>query len=158
MKRFGSHGGRPSYDLTVEPNGKVTIEKVIIDGGIWKKTMGRTEEKLSDEQMKQLVSEIEKADFFSFNDAYNSDSTDCQNSEKAGVRLFVKLRGKEKTIKHYFGCRLSEKMQEYNPLNIKIEKDFLPEVFPQELYNLEMKIDEIGGTKHWLEKEIQFQR
>ncbi len=160
MKRFGCFGSCPNYDITFQQDGKITLEQVVIDGGIWKKTVGKTEEKLSDDQIKQLVSEIEAANFFSFDDAYNNDSTDCQNpvKQKAGVILFIKLRGKEKTIKHYFGCRLSEKMIEHNPVNIKIGKDFLPEVFPQELYTLEMKIDEIGETKRWLEKENKFKQ
>ena len=102
--------------------------------------------------IEKLAAEIEKADFFSFDDAYNENSTDCANSakQKAGVILYIQLNGKEKTIEHYFGCRLSEKMKGNSPANIKIDKDFLPEVFPQELYNLENKIDEIVETKRWI--------
>ena len=155
MKRFGCYGSCPNYDLTVQPDGKVTIEKVIIDGGFWKKSVNKTADKLNDEQLKQLVSEIEKVNFFSFDDAYNDDSTDCQNSvkQKAGVILHIQLSGKKKTINHYFGCRFSEKLKGNNPANIKIEKDCLPEIFPQELYDLENKIDEIVEIKSWLEKE-----
>ncbi len=72
------------------------------------------------------------------------------------VTILVKLNGKEKTIEHYWGCwKIDESKEDnsskedYSP-NIRIEKTFSPKVFPQQLYNLENKIDEIVETKRWI--------
>ena len=149
MKRSGCYGRCPIYDLTVQPDGKVLFE-----GKFWTKITGKAEDKLTEEQLKLLTVEIEKADFFSLNDDYGFKSKNCPNiaTDNAGVNLYIKLNGKEKTINHYLGCLENDKPNIHTNDNLAIKKaEELQEiVFPQPLYNLENKIDEIVGTKRWI--------
>ncbi len=72
MKRSFCFGECPIYDLTIQSNGKV-----IFEGKKYTKTIGKTESKLEKEKIKQLITEIEKANFFSLDNAYNYDSNNC---------------------------------------------------------------------------------
>jgi hypothetical protein len=139
MERSGCYGRCPIYDLTIQPNGKI-----IFEGKFWTKVKGTAEDKLTEEQLKQLTAEIEKANFFSLDNAYNYDSKNCPEiaTDSPGVNLTIKLNGKEKTIDHYHGC--SEKK------SANQNKDWAETVFPQQLFKLENKIDEIIETKRWI--------
>jgi hypothetical protein len=153
MERSGCYGRCPIYDLTIESDGKVTFE-----GKSWTKIIGKAEDRLSEEKFKKLTDEIEKANFFSFDNAYNSESQNCPNTvtDHPSVKLYVKLNGKEKNINHYLGCLENDgqKSSENTSENIREEKIWSPNVFPVQLYNLENKIDEIVETKRWIgEKE-----
>lgn len=137
MKRTGCYGTCPIYTLNIQPNGKVSF-----DGEGFTKVMGKAESSLDEEKIKQIIAEIDKADFYSLKDFYTEDSGNCPLSatDNPTVTLFVKLKGKEKTITHYLGCR-----SEINP-----SKGRGLSIFPQQLYNLENKIDEIVETKRWI--------
>jgi hypothetical protein len=158
MKRSFCFGECPIYDLTIQSNGKV-----IFEGKKYTKTIGKTESKLEKEKIKQLITEIEKANFFSLDNAYNYDSNNCPLyvSDSSSVLLSIKLNGKEKTINHDWGRWENDRPtqndstdikieKDWSPNDIKIEKDWSPKVFPQQLYNLENKIDEIVETKRWI--------
>ncbi len=64
--------------------------------------------------------------------------------------LSIKLNGKEKTINHDWGCWEDSPTENDSTGDIKIVKDWSPKVFPQQLYNLENRIDEIVETKRWV--------
>jgi hypothetical protein len=158
MKRSFCFGECPIYDLTIQSNGKV-----IFEGKKHTKTIGKTESKLEKEKIKQLITEIEKANFFSLDNAYNYDSNNCPLyvSDSSSVLLSIKLNGKEKTINHDWGRWENDRPtqndstdikieKDWSPNDIKLEKDWSPKVFPQQLYNLENKIDEIVETKRWI--------
>ncbi len=72
------------------------------------------------------------------------------SSDSESVKINIKLNGKEKTINHYLGCWENDRPTQNDSTDIKIEKDWSPKVFPQQLYNLENKIDEIVETKRWI--------
>jgi hypothetical protein len=158
MKRSFCFGECPIYDLTIQSNGKV-----IFEGKKYTKTIGKTESKLEKEKIKQLITEIEKANFFSLDNAYNYDSNNCPLyiSDSSSVLLSIKLNGKEKTINYDWGRWENDRPtqndstdikieKDWSPNDIKLEKDWSPKVFPQQLYNLENKIDEIVETKRWI--------
>jgi hypothetical protein len=118
---------------------------------------------LEKEKIKQLITEIEKANFFSLDNAYNYDSNNCPLyvSDSSSVLLSIKLNGKEKTINHDWGRWENDRPtqndstdikieKDWSPNDIKLEKDWSPKVFPQQLYNLENKIDETVETKRWI--------
>ncbi len=152
MKRSGCYGRCPIYDLTVQPDGKVLFE-----GKFWTEIIGKAEDKLTEEQLKLLTAEIEKADFLSFDDDYGFKSKNCPNiaTDNASVTLNIKLNGREKTINHYLGCLENDKpnIQTNDNSAIRKAEDLSEIVFPQSLYNLENKIDEIVETKRWIEEQ-----
>lgn len=86
--------------------------------------LGQKEDKISEEKVKQLVKVFEKAKYFDLKDEYiNEDCTDDMNN--VFTTLFI--NSKVKKIQHNLGCKA-----------------------PQELNDLENKIDEIVGTKKWI--------
>ncbi len=147
MERTECFGSCPAYKLHINPDGKVLFE-----GISFTKTKGKIEGFVDENKISQLITEIEKADFFSLKDSYTGDSINCplEVSDSASVKINIKLNGKEKTINHYLGCWENDRPTQNDSTDIKIEKDWSPKVFPQQLYNLENKIDEIVETKRWI--------
>ncbi len=147
MKKSGCFGECPIYDLAVQSDGKV-----IFDGKKYTKKIGKVESRLDKEKIKELINEIEKTKFFSLDNAYNYDSKNCpvSMSDLPNITLYIKLNGEEKTINHDWGCwKGSPITTDSNGKSIRKET-WSPTIFPQELYNLEDKIDEIAGTKRWI--------
>jgi Domain of unknown function (DUF6438) len=147
MERTPCYGTCPAYVLTIEPDGKILFE-----GKQYTEVKGKSENLLSQEKKSQLITEIEKADFFSFKDLYTEDSNNCPATatDNPTVTISVKLNDKEKTIKHYLGCSEKYEPTGNNSSNIRIGKAWSEQIFPQNLYLLENKIDEIVETKRWI--------
>lgn len=135
MERSGCFNFCPVYKLTVQPDGKVLFEGIQDTS-----TKGRVESVLSKEKISEITAQIEKAIFFSLKDSYTSVSDNCPSwaTDSPTVVLQINLNGNEKKITHSLGCH-----EEYNPNEVQ-------KVFPQQLYNLENKIDEIVETKRWI--------
>ena len=101
------------------------------------KIKGKIESRLSEAKMNQLINEIVKEDFFSLKDSYTWESKNCPwfMLDASTIILSISLNGKEKTITHYLG---------YGEQN---ESETALKSFPQQLDNLESKINEIVETK-----------
>jgi hypothetical protein len=151
MKRTGCYGTCPIYDLNIQPDGKVLFE-----GKGFTKIIGKAEDKISDEKINELAEEIKKANFFLLDDAYNSKSGNCPTfaTDSSNVTLYIKINGKEKTINHYLGCQDDYRKEiakgNSNEIPVIDEAEFTKRIFPQQLYNLENKIDEIVETERWI--------
>ena len=135
MNRTGCWKFCPVYELSIQPNGKV-----LFDGIQDTATKGKVEDILSQEKIAELVAEIEKADFFSLENSYTYVSDNCPSwmTDAPTAILYINLNGKEKKITHSLGCK-----EEYG-------ENTTQKIFPQQLYNLENKIDEIVETKRWI--------
>lgn len=83
---------------------------------------GRQTANLSPAQIQDLVSAFEQAKFFTLPDYTHEDTTDSPS-----VITSITLNGKTKTVHHYYGDNSA----------------------PQELFDLESKIDEITNSKQW---------
>ncbi len=140
MERGGCYGLCPIYSVEIESDGKVTF-----DGKFYTKTTGKAEARISPRQIEQIVKAIKGADFFSIDDAYGWDSGNCPSlaTDMPNVILHIRLGDREKTVRHYLGC-----FQESDSGSDRPTK-FGDEVFPQKLYLLENKIDELADTKKW---------
>jgi hypothetical protein len=133
------------YKIEIQSDGKVNFTKT--NGRLINtKVTGKAESKLEEEKMKQLLSEIENADFFSLESAYGYRYKNCASalSDNDSVKLHIKLNGQEKTINHDLGCFDVSYAELYREINRK------DRIFPQKLYKLENKIDEIVETKRWI--------
>jgi hypothetical protein len=141
MERTPCFGNCPVYILTIQPDGKFFFENIkTIKKGLPVTKKENVEGKLSEEKINQLISEIGKADCFALKDSYTGDSGNCPTywTDSPTVTLSINLQGKEKTIPHYLGCEEND-----NPAD-------KGKIYPQQLYNLENKIDEIVETKRWI--------
>lgn len=141
MVRTPCFGNCPVYTLTIEPDGKFFLDDVkSIEKGELVTKIKHFENKLTEEKVKQIIAEIDKADFFNLKNSYTGDSGNCPAywTDSPTVTLSISLKGKEKTIPHYLGCE-----ENYNPAD-------KGKIYPQQLFNLENKIDEIVETKRWI--------
>ncbi len=132
FSRFVCKENCPDYELLIQANGTVEF-----GGRINTKVKGRRTSKITKEQIKRIILEFEKADFFALENSYASKKI-CpvlfQNM--ASVFISIKIDGREKAIPHDLGCL------ETAESNSKI--------FPQKLYHLGNRIDEIVKTKRWI--------
>ncbi len=119
LKRTVCYGTCPAYMLTVKADGKVNFF-----GQDFTETKGQAEGEISKENLKELIAEFKKVDFFALDDNYTSE--DCA-TDNPTVSTTLFMNDKVKKIEHDLGCKA-----------------------PQELTDLEDKIDEIVGTKKWI--------
>ena len=135
MERSGCWKFCPIYKLIIQPDGKVLFEGIQDT-----EVKGKVESVLDKDKIIELIAEVEKADFFLNKDSYTSASDNCPSwaYDAPTVILHINLNGKEKTITHSLGCKETYKIDE------------LQKIFPQQLFNLENKIDEIVETKRWI--------
>ena len=88
------------------------------------------------QRVAELVASFERINYFSLNDRYVKKEDGCPGViiDQGGAEISITLNGKTKTIAHYFGCR----------------KTLFDAIYPQQLAELELKIDEVAGTKQWV--------
>src|SRR5207253_387703 len=88
------------------------------------KDSGIITSKISQEQLRQLISEFEKADYFSLRDSYikNEDCPRGISTDMPSAYTSIQINGRRKAISHYYGC---------------IGKDEGFNVYPHELVELE---------------------
>ena len=130
--------GEPNYEdmvITLErtpcygfcPVYKLTIGgdgTVVYEGKDFVSIRNREETTISRDEIDQLVKEFKRIDYFSLNDEY----TERTITDAPSVITSITLDGKTKTIEHYHG-------------------DFSA---PEELTELEDKIDEIVKSEKWI--------
>jgi uncharacterized protein DUF6438 len=127
LERAGCFGFCPNYILTITADGAIVFE-----GGTGVKQEGATiKSAISQDRLKQLMAEFYRVKFFSLEDDYLDDPRVCAENWTDAVSAFTSIRiyGKSKTVRHYYGCKG-------------------PKV-PRELTDLENKIDEIVNTAQW---------
>ena len=154
MERNNAVGPCNKYRVKIESDGKVTADRSCIlfvecDGSesngisFEKRNCPRNEsetveKQLSAEEIEELFVEINKSNFFSFQDDYSSGSKNCSqtSTDSPNVVLSVKTDEKAKTIMHYHGCWVNKWLIQKNAL--------------QPLISLETKIDKTVGTESWV--------
>ena len=132
LQRSVCYGACPDYKLTISADGTVTFE-----GHQFVRVKGKAKKMISAEQLRQLIAEFEKAKYFSLNDKYETERDGCPEvwTDNPWVVTSIRINGKSKSISHYHGCRENRG----NAL------------YPKGLTELESKIDQIVGTKQWIE-------
>jgi hypothetical protein len=121
------------YSLKVLADGRVVYR-----GKQFVRNRRRAETRLTREQLDQLLSEFEKAEYFSLRNRYLYRADGCPSSalDYPSAITSLRINGRVKTITHDYGCR------EKPP-------DGDSRVYPGELFALEQRIDEIVGTNRW---------
>jgi Domain of unknown function (DUF6438) len=131
LERTSCRGACPIYTLKISADGVV-----IYHGKQFVRTRRRVRAILAQEHLRQLLSEFEKADFFSLRDRYQSWSDGCPSAGRdfPWAITSIRINGRAKTITHDHGCR---------------ERWPNGPVYPAALFALEQRIDEIVGTSKW---------
>jgi Domain of unknown function (DUF6438) len=139
LERTPCLGSCPYYLLTISANGTVTFEPKYYNEKIEIVTGKAEKKQISEDQLKQLITEFEKIDYFSLKDDYGvtisyRPSEDCPewSTDNPSAHTSITINGKTKKVSHYYGGR---------------GKDIV-----EKLTNLKNRIDEIVNTKPWIEK------
>lgn len=119
LQRTVCFGMCPSYKLIIYGTGKVDYE-----GFKYSKIDGKVSSQIPVDSVRILIQEIEKADFFSWNNEYQQqDATDLPSAWTT-----VTINGKTKLIKHYGGDSSA----------------------PRKLTEIEHRMDEIANSEQWI--------
>ena len=131
LDRSACYGYCPEYTLTISGDGSVVF--VLRMNG---KEVRKVTSIISQEKLKEIIKEFNKADYFSLKDKYiNQEDDGCPEywTDQPDVNTSIKTNGRIKSISHYHGCRENRGRT----------------IYPKGLTELERKIDEIVNTKQW---------
>ena len=124
LERTECFGTCPVCKLTVYGDGRVVYE-----GIRFVKVEGIIKTKISEDKIKQLVSEFNRIDYFSLDSSYEElNATDMPSA----ITSYT-VNGKTKTVRHYHGDLSA----------------------PKKLAQLENRIDEIVGSEQWVNRYPQ---
>ncbi len=135
LERGSCFGPCPIYKLAISADGVVVFE-----GKRYVKTTGLARGQISQESLRQLISEFEKIDYFSLSDNYGevtvidkSSKVHCPESstDRPSATTSIRVNGRSKSVYHYYGCEGTGKLTE--------------------LKALESKIDEVADSQRWVE-------
>ena len=132
LERTACFGACPVYKLTITADGTVTFE------GYENVAMkGIVKDRISEETLRQLLSEFEKVAYFSLRDTYDGSEDGCARhaTDMPSAKTSIQINGRNKAVSHYLGCLMQG--DEFR-------------IYPQELVRLENKIDEIVESKRWI--------
>jgi Domain of unknown function (DUF6438) len=131
LERTACFGRCPNYKITIHADGTV-----IYEGKRHVKKTGEARGRLTREQVKELVSEVEKIGYFSLRDSYSDFEDGCHmvSTDSPWFNTSVQMNGKAKTVKHDSGC---------------VDKD-QKSVYPPALTAFEKKIDEVVNSRQWV--------
>lgn len=119
LERTVCFGACPDYTLTIRGDGTVTYE-----GRRFVKIEGTRTITISEEKIRQLLSEFQRVDYFSLDDSYE----EFMATDMPSAITSLKVNSETKTVRHYHG-------------------DFSA---PEQLTELEDRIDEIVNSDQWI--------
>jgi hypothetical protein len=124
LERTPCFGGCPVYRVSVTQAGTVQYE-----GKAHVRRLGSAGGQIPAERVDQLLSELERAGYFSFAGRYTSAEPTCGRyaTDSPSVITTVRFRGLTKRIEHDYGCGAA----------------------PGALVVLERRIDEVLNTSQW---------
>jgi hypothetical protein len=132
LERTFCLGDCPVYKLTIKADGILLFE-----GEEYTKKKGLAKTKIKPEKIKQIISEFEKADFFSLRNKYEDfDVCEMYATDHPSEIISIQINGKSKQVNHNFGCWGEKAKKELTPL-----------------VSLGEKIDEITNSKRWVGKQ-----
>ncbi len=118
LERTVCFGACPVYELTIYGNGTVVYE-----GRQFVRVVGTRTTIISEEKVRQLVSEFDRIDYFALSDSYE----DYMVTDLPFAITSITIDERTKTVRHYHGDLSA----------------------PEELTELENRIDEIVDSKRW---------
>ena len=127
LERTTCFGTCPAYKLTIFDDGKVVFE-----GKDFVKTKGKAKGRITKARVADLLREFDRIDYVKLDDDYG-EGNKCPEGWTDYPSAITSLTrdGKQKTVRHYLGCR------------------GLPIL--DQLTTLENKIDQVANTRRWIE-------
>ena len=118
LERTGCYGTCPIYTVSISADGTV-----LFVGTRFVKKMGTTGSTVSREQIRNLLSEFDKINYFELKDQYVSPDDGCKQwvTDHPSAITSITRGGKSKTIKHYYGCRGLDVLKDLEKLELSID-------------------------------------
>lgn len=110
---FGKVGESPCpfYKLTIFADRKVELEPKEYNHNAKKLVFGEViKSRISEEQLKELIAEFEKIDFYSLKSTFENKENSLDvcpkyGTDSATTKTSITINGKTKQVEHYHGCR-----------------------------------------------------
>ena len=127
LERTACFGSCPMYKLEIFADGRV-----VYDGKDFVKRKGKAQGRISKAAVQQLVREFNRINYLRLDNEYISEGPNCPESwtDMPSAVTSLSWKGREKTIRHYHGCRGARVLDQ--------------------LTALENKIDRVANTKRWV--------
>lgn len=127
LERTVCYGTCPSYKLTISADGSVLFE-----GRQFVKKVGTAESTISQEGLRELIERFQKINYFHLRNRYEDSGDGCEGAVSDGPSAITSIRinGKSKSVRHYYGCRGIDVLAE--------------------LTKLEQAIDDAVNTAQWI--------
>ena len=124
LERTACFGGCPVYRLAVTSDGVVSYE-----GKAEVRQLGKASSRISPEKVQDLLSELERAGYFSFASRYAAAEPVCGRyaADSPSAITSINSEGRTKRVEHDYGCG----------------------AVPGALAVLERRIDEVLGSAKW---------
>jgi len=133
LQRGFCYGRCAQYVLTISSDGSV-----VFDGKEETKIKGKATGSISKEDLKRLIDQFDTVKFFQLEDRYEFGNCPIKISDTPSAITTLRINGKTKTVRHYLGC---------------VEDDPQHTSFPPALIELEQMIDQVAGSKQWVDGE-----
>jgi hypothetical protein len=124
LERTACFAGCPVYRLAVFADGSVSYE-----GSALVRQMGKASSRIPPERVEALLSELDRAGYFSFANRYTAAEPVCGRyaTDSPSAITSITLEGRTKRVEHDYGC----------------------DAAPGALVVLERRIDEVVGSGQW---------
>jgi Domain of unknown function (DUF6438) len=124
LERTACFGSCPVYRLATSADGRVTYE-----GRAHVRQLGTASAQISPDQVQRLLSEFDRAGYFSFSSRYTPAEPVCGRyaTDLPSAITSIRVDGRAKRIEHDYGCGAA----------------------PGALMVLERRIDEVLGSAQW---------
>lgn len=122
LERTKCYGSCPAYKLTIHGNGRVVY---IGEDNV--KEKGKKHARIGVDDVRRLVSEFERANYFSMNQYTDKDCSCVLCTDMPTAITEIKVKGIAHRVEHYYGCTCP----------------------PPLLWELEQTIDKIVHTEQW---------
>ena len=141
LERTGCYGPCPTYTVVISADGRVIFSGTYfakVNGSNQFKKSGVIESNISDQQLRELIAEFNRANYFSLRDSYRDARDGCPDhlTDMSSAYTSIQINGRKKSVEHYLGCR-------YDGSN--------GAPYPNELVAVEAAIDQIVNTKQWMQ-------
>ena len=127
LERTACFGSCPMYKVEIFADGKV-----VFNGKEFVKRKGKVQGRITRAAVQRLVREFDRINYLNLEDDYNPGGPNCPEewTDMPSAITSLELKGRKKTIRHYYGCKGAKILDE--------------------LTALEEKIDQVAKTKRWV--------
>ncbi|MEP6849988.1 MAG: DUF6438 domain-containing protein, partial [Acidobacteriota bacterium] len=110
LERGPCFGRCPQYTVTISADGKIEFE-----GKTNTKVIGKASGKISENDLKELVTAFEKINYFDLKERYTDDACPEVATDMSSATTSFQSNGKQKTVFHYHGCVTKDTHESYPP-------------------------------------------